>query len=303
MPYGKFTLPANTHRARWKTQFNLNTNNLNPRQFDPKKLAVVKFYSATGFRDLDGRNTDAIEKALLDSREVVWDFDCGGDMKGTSWKYTKPLAPKSDAHSMLIIGYDRTDPKNPYFIAKNSWKGQQLVKMSYDYVKNYGRHGATIIGVEKPRLWSEIGFMGRWFTQLEGKQGVLDVYHLPGINQMNFDYYHQMAEIPERLVDRRVGTFFVDGDPKKAFRVNGEFTPKGLKLIIDWDKPNASYDNAKGKAYEVQLSTNRLSLTGAKVNAVRLESKEAFAIDLPDWKTLPELTTWKFAGRAIPQGK
>ncbi|MCE9532879.1 MAG: C1 family peptidase [Planctomycetes bacterium] len=294
--YRPHALPLDINAAVWQSQFNVNSNNLDPRRFDAVKLAGAKFYSVSGCEGVNGRDPEAIEEALVQNREVVWDFVCAGDMKLPLWRYTEPFKDKGDAiagHSVLIVGYDRTDAANPRFIVKNSWAGQERIEITYDFLRNYGQDGATITAVAAPRTWTEIACIGRFYAEMNGKHGVLDIYHLPGINQMNFDIYQSFGVMKSKVIDRRVGTFYLGGDQSKAYRVNGEMTATGLKLVIDWQNPNAAYDNLKGETFEVKFAAgDKQNLRGAGFRAVRLKSKEAYSLRTPAWGYLPELKGW-----------
>ena len=76
--------------------------------------------------------------------------------------------------------------------------------------------------------------------------------------------------------DRRLGTFYLDGNPLQAFRVNGELHKDGVSLAIDWDNPNQKYD-AEGPPVRLKFaSADKDRLAGKGATAVRLKSKQAF---------------------------
>ncbi len=88
-------------------------------------------------------------------------------------------------HSMLIVGYDRTDPQKSHFIVKNSWGptktpgANDFTYIGYDYLP-YGTNAGYLNGV-KQVSWTGLRFVGRWEVVFDGWKGILDVTHVPGV--------------------------------------------------------------------------------------------------------------------------
>jgi hypothetical protein len=61
------------------------------------------------------------------------------------------LSDNSPGHAVLVVGYDRRDPQQPFFIVKNSWGEDQgedgYFKISYDYFRENATAGYIITGV------------------------------------------------------------------------------------------------------------------------------------------------------------
>jgi hypothetical protein len=265
--------------ANWFFQYEVGRFNLNPKRFDTAALSKATFYSVKTYQDISAKDTDQIEAALAAGREVVWDFDVPESVTApgaTLWDVDPKKMKTVGGHSVLIVGYDRTDPENPVFLIKNSWKGKDKVRASYEFVRRFGVDATTITAVAEPRSWEELACLGRWYVEFDGKKGVLDLYHVPGTAKTNFTKFQLRGSNGEVMVDRRLGTFFLDGDPLKAFRVNGSLHKYGVSLVIDWDTPNLKYD-ATGTPLRLKFSgKGKATMTGTDARAVRLKSAEAF---------------------------
>lgn len=264
--------------ANWYFQYEVGRFNLNPKRLNTVALAKTQFYGVKTYQDISGRDTDQIEAALAAGREVVWDFDVPESVPAsasTTWAVNPKKMKVSSGHSVLIVGYDRTDPENPVFFIKNSWKGMEKVKATYDFVRRFGQDATTITAVNEPKAWVELAGLGRWYVEIEGKKGILDVYHVPGTANTNFAKYKVKGSDGGIAADRRIGTFYLDGNPLQAFRVNGVLHKDGVSVVIDWDNPNQKYD-ATGMAVRMKFAANKDSMAGTNAKAMRLKSKEAF---------------------------
>jgi hypothetical protein len=268
-------------------------------------LQANQYFSVKSFTILPhATDPKAIEKALQEGHEVVWSFTVAGDRKGPVWKYTGPSGPKDGGHAVLLVGYDRTDPANPYFIMKNSWGKTKTpgadgyTYIAYDYL-NYGKEAAYITAVTKPGPRPAYAFFGRWHASLPGHKGILDLYRVPGVLQWLFQQQKRKDAKGQILQDHRLGTFYEDGKVTKAYRVNGSFQGNKVLLTIDWARPNLPFEQFGN--YQVTLSVAKQSphlLTAALTNAAssapgvlaqRLMSPEAFEDEPPSAGVLAEL--------------
>ncbi len=257
----------------WRDQRNANDFNLNPANFarddSPDARFAEHYYSIADMTVLcadDSRvaprrcNTldpSAYEEVLRDGREVSIDFVVRGDRSGAIWQRDDDQ-PRLGGHAMLLVGYDRTDPDNPYFIAKNSWGptsggvggdcGEDgYTCISYDYL-SYIYAAGYIVSVNPPRSWAELAFMGRWDLSFNGIQGTLDIYHIPGIMEGVFEIESDRFT---HYTDRRLGTFYSDtGD---AYRVNGSINERRLDFYIDFDQPRLRWDLLTGHHFTFHM--------------------------------------------------
>ena len=238
----------------WANQYTVSRYNLDPRFLPYSALSAPLYYQVKTVQWLpknDARNAAAIEAVLAGGHEVIWDFRMAGDFSGPVWKYTGP-AGDAIPHRMLLIGYDRTDPQNPYFLVKNSWgdvgvfnANDCFTRIEYRYLE-YGEWASYISAIEPPKPWPELAFIGRWHLELGDRAGTLDIYHLPGMMQKDFDHNQFKDEAGRRIEDRRLGTFYLHNDPDQAYRVNGVIRGNAITLHVDFDDPAARWDRQQG---------------------------------------------------------
>jgi Papain family cysteine protease len=169
------------------------------------------------------------------------------------WTYNGPAKPDSQGHSVLIVGYDRHDTRNPYFIIKNSWGPTQVpgakgfTYVSYEFLQKYGLETAYITGITQ-RSWPELRFVGRWALHFDGWEGILDITHVPGVFQ------GVLNQKKEKTRDQRIGIFFEKDNPSKAFRVNGSMNGNRIDFYIDSKNSNARCDQLGGRHFTYYLS-------------------------------------------------
>jgi len=97
-------------------------------------------YGVTGFvaaNNTQLKNITWYEQQLNAGREIIFGYCIGGaDPKPENDIWDPGEGTNCGGHAILVVGYDRTDPDNPYFIIKNSWGGgnRNFGKLSYDFV-------------------------------------------------------------------------------------------------------------------------------------------------------------------------
>jgi hypothetical protein len=290
----------------WASQFNMDSWNLSPRHLLPATLLAPRYFTVTSFQTLNATSAEAIETALRGGHEVIWDFACSGNCPGDGiWTYNGPPKEGDGGHSMLIVGYDRRDPDKPYFIVKNSWgpsgtpEARGFTYIAYDYLQ-YGATAGYITGVTD-KAWPELRFVGRWELSFDGWKGLLDITHMPGVIQ---DVLKQGGN---NTTDRRMGIFYADNDPTKAYRVNGAVSGNRIDFYIDSDNTNPGWDKRGGRHFTYYLAGDVNLMAGSHRDpdgkvwggfARRLKSDAAFPtgpqqIPVGD---LPELTPFRPAG-------
>nr|HMN28770.1 M12 family metallopeptidase [Caldilineaceae bacterium] len=265
--YANYPL-TDTH---WLVQKNTNDFNLNPANFTrnhspgvPDARKVDQYFSIRSSETICGWDgapacsslTPAdFENVLKGGTEIAIDFKVAGDTSGPLWRFD-PAQTEVGDHAMLLVGFDRTDPANPYFIVKNSWGptaggvggdcGEDgYTCIAYDYL-SYLHSAAHIIEVNPPRDWDHISFIGRWDLSFDGWHGTLDITHMPGTQDAVFENWPY-----ERYPDHRVGAFYdAEGN---AFRVNGAIEGNRLDFYIDSDTPNLRWDQLSGRHFTYYL--------------------------------------------------
>ena len=256
MPYWseEYPVPYDWWESHWSVQRNQSDFNLAPTRLTEQALKASQYFSVKTYRTLsDPRSAKEIERVLAQGYSVVWDFNVA-NTNGPIWRpcgQEQPNCP-SDAHSMLLVGYDRTDPDpaNHYVIAKNSWGptntpgADGFTYIAYDYLR-YGISASYIVAVNPPQAWPELAFVGRWDLTYAGWTGTLDIYHLPGLMQWVFDQQHGIR-------DRRIGSFYDENG--RAYKVNGDIRGDAITFYIDGDNPNARWDQLGGRRFDYRLS-------------------------------------------------
>jgi hypothetical protein len=251
MPYrpGGYVMPP---QENWKSQYVVSAFNLNPRNLPVSALTAARYYSVKSYRQIKNpRNPAVIEKVLARGYEIVCTFNFAGRRPPSGmWTTTGPASPKNDHHAMLVVGYNRKKGHKPYFIVKNSWgptatpSARGFTYISYGYLKRYAEEAAFITAVNRPRPWPALRVLGRWLLSFDGWKGILDIYHVPGAMQWHFEDIKQ-----SRLKDLRIGTFYEQGDPRRAHRVNGRIQGNRIEFYIDWKTPNLRPDRLRGRKF------------------------------------------------------
>jgi hypothetical protein len=236
----------NAWNSPFWTQRRANDINLSPQFLPVSALNAPQYYSVRSFKSIDPKSAREIENAILNEKEVVWDFLVGGDLNTAIWQACPGRSGCTDpaglpGHAMVIVGFNKTslDSSQHYFLVKNSWGGG-FTKISYDYLK-YGIGAVYIDSINPPSGWPALAFIGRWNHNDNGWNGILDIYHLPGIATA------QLASANVFTRDYRIGTYYrSDG---RIFRVNGSISGNTISFRIDMNNPNARWDQLGGQVF------------------------------------------------------
>ncbi len=249
MPYrlSEYSLPHVWNSIHWDSQRNINAWNLDPANLPRSALVASQYHAATGLVDLGeagSRNTATIENALRNGFEVIWDGHVmTGLMNNTAAIWHPAGRTRAGAHSMLIVGYDRTDanPANHHFIVKNSWgptaNPNGYTYIGYDYIASEGINACHLTGATAPAAWPELRAIGRRNLSIDGHRGTLDIYHIPGASTQLWQGYNNT------YVDRRIGTFYdASGN---AHRVNGRINGNQVTFWFKSTNPNMRWDEER----------------------------------------------------------
>ena len=228
----------------WSSQRNVNAWNLDPSNLPHSARNASAYYSATGLVDLGltgARSATAIENALRAGYEVIWDTAIDF---GTGTPIWHPSGAVRDAHSMLIVGYDRTsaNPANHYFIVKNSWgptaNSNGMTHVGYDYLAMHGINACYLTGASTPGPWSALRFLGRRNMSFDGFRGTLDIYHIPGASQETWSSAYGVT-----TTDRRLGVFHDTAG--NVYRVNGQIVGDMVQFWFKPTNPNMRWDEQR----------------------------------------------------------
>lgn len=252
--------PSDSAHPHWSRQFDVSTHNLDPRRLPRSAVEAPLYYGIEEIAWLpreDAAKPEALERLLAEGNEIIWDFKIAGDQLSNPWRYTEPADPMGPGHRMLIVGYDRRDRKSPYFIVKNSWGpttnegAQGFTCVGYDFIK-YGEGASYITRIRQPAPWPELKYIGRWNVRVDDRQGLLDIYHLPGLMRDEFTHHQYLDGRGVVVRDQRLGMFYEDGDPSRAFHVNGNASAGLIQLWIDFDRPTRRWDELTGTKIELR---------------------------------------------------
>ncbi len=168
------------------------------------------------------------------------------------------------SHAVIFLGYNDTDRT---FIVKNSWGGSSFEKWSYDWVSEGEVNDAAIILGLKSDYESPAPedmpqrFIGRWYINMNGIRGELDITRLPGT-------YPSL----NGQVDRRVGAYYAEDG--SVYRVNGQFFGDRLTFYFDENEPNLNYESLQGHRFDAYFryfsiftQRDKMRLAGTMVDA------------------------------------
>ncbi len=175
------------------------------------------------------------------------------------------------SHNIIIIGYDKTDPANPKFLVKDSYYNPPNVpcaslfdKRPYNSLISSPVVGATYItAIREPTTFNELAFMGRWNLSYDGHKGVLDVYHIPGMNYTYSGFGGALREtnggtiIP---VEKRIGVFYDEAG--NTYRVNGKIEGNMMEFYFDLSTPNQRWDQLLGRKFVYYINPASKIMSG-----------------------------------------
>ena len=141
-----------------------------------RRQAFYGFTNATYLGAADVQNPQTLESFIVGGHEIAVDlnlFWSASTADPTILDYD-PTAG-GGAHSMLFVGFDRRDPdpNRHYFIVKNSWGGDSLIKVSYKFVQNATSYGLVANSVAAPATGSppyRSLWIGQWLMDNDGVQ-------------------------------------------------------------------------------------------------------------------------------------
>ena len=242
----EYALPYAWNSTWWDSQKNVNEWNLDPAHLPLAALQASSYYTATGVVDLGAagsRNTTMIESVLRAGYEVIWDGVLKQGVGNAAGIWHSTGLTDSGGHSMLIVGYDRTnaDSNQHYFIVKNSWGNTAnpggYTYIGYDFIASQGLNACYLTGAATPSAWPQLRAIGRRNISFDGHHGTLDIYHLPGSSTALW------ANYGTTYTDRRLGTF-IDA-AGNVFRVNGFISGNTVTFWFKGSNPNMRWDEQR----------------------------------------------------------
>jgi len=262
-----------------ETQFEVNTFNPIQEQITiqkpgnltltplPQNAVENAVYGITGYQTVPNerlRDATWYEEQISMNREVIFACNFISDTRdGIMYPDDKGPNQGDAGHAMLIIGYDRTDSDDPYFIVKNSWGGSGYLKWSYDWLTTDfdGRitQAAVITGVRDPNQtgFRPSLFLGRWKLMTNGVPSRLDIHRDSG--------YYEDSRLGGQE-DNRLGAIIESGT-QNVFRVNGdirdedETADREISFWANAAKPALDYEEQSGTNWIGYLDNDDWTLT------------------------------------------
>ncbi|WNG55323.1 C1 family peptidase [Archangium gephyra] len=203
-------------------------------------------YGVSSYTLLDwaqARDTALIENYISSNREVAIDVSLNWRYNSTTGIHEYDSTVNGGGHSMLIIGYDRSQQ---YFLLKNSWGGSEYVKVSYQFIQNASHGAAVVNGVRDPNSPVRKGqWLGTWDMNHDGWAGKLMVRRIPH----PANAATRLGSYYSGSTGRNVNGYLVDDNRGIYFRVAdttsdtapGTMTGQLFQMYIHgWDPQDAS---------------------------------------------------------------
>ncbi|MBX3144228.1 MAG: fibronectin type III domain-containing protein [Trueperaceae bacterium] len=218
----------------------------------PREALTDAEYGVTGFARLPTNlqhDPALYEQQLVNGNEIVFGFCFNGGSSDADGVWRPGSDDACGGHAVLLIGYDRTDPDDPVFIAKNSWGGSAYQLLDYEFVTESENFlsAHVVTGVRDPGRGNVLPqvALGRWDLIYDGSLATLDINRLPG--------YYQASQLGG-LQDRRLGLLTDDlGD---SYRVNGAVDAANLSVEfhVDFAAPEIDYETLSGTHFTGYVS-------------------------------------------------
>ncbi len=235
-------------------------NDYNATQLTDSVLTAAVYYGAT-------TGVEFTSAQYLNPAEYEKILDLG---------YEISVLINGGSHNVVIIGYDKTDPANPMFLVKDSYYNPPGVacaslfdKRSYSALIASPVIGATYItAIREPASFNELAFMGRWNLNFDGHKGILDVYHIPGLNYTAKAFGGALRETDGGTIingDNRIGVFYDEAG--NAFRVNGKISGNMMEFYFDLSSPNQRWDQLLGRRFLYYINPSSKIMSGFHADA------------------------------------
>ena len=154
-------------------------------QHIPLSARLMAQYGAlesSTFSGLPSTEIPKIETRLRNGQEVLISIQLTWRNSSTKAKTKIYDSANKGNHLILIVGYDKTNPSDPYFLVKNSW-GEGVLRVNYDVFRNQtSLYWGVIQSVKPVNGPNPSRWIGRWQMQHDRWRGVLILRRLWEVN-------------------------------------------------------------------------------------------------------------------------
>jgi hypothetical protein len=225
-----------------------------------------------------------IEEFLKNKKEVIFSINLRWMDKADSPK-TKIYSANvnNGAHLMLIVGYDKTNANDPYFLVKNSW-ADGIIRVHYDVLRNQNSISYGTIDEVTELFWPNPDrWIGKWEMKHDRWRGELKIRRI------------SEANIEGRSREYRLGEYLHQNGKRHC--VYGGFTNGSTRLLMKIDFNSEIQD----RNYNVRFSANNPPVNVvAKDVCPPTPSGQSFVIDLPLNNNTQGQGTTEWNNRSFP---
>jgi len=151
--------------------FEYSTSNIS---HQARAAAIYGATQTTSHGGAQARNAQTIENYLRQGKEVIVGMSLFWRDHPTQIKTKIPNNQTLGGHMMLIVGFDKTNSRDPHFLIKNSW-GEGIIRVSYPTVLQNTTHIGVIDDVWNPDWGSRAHWVGQWDMQHDNWHGRLTI--------------------------------------------------------------------------------------------------------------------------------
>jgi hypothetical protein len=231
-----------------------------------RQLAVYGIGTYRHHTGGDARDTTRIENYLKAGQEVVIGMTLRWRAAARMAKTMIYDSTGTGAHMMVIVGFDKTDSANPYFLIKNSW-ADGILRVHYDVVRNQTNSEIGVIdSVRDQTQPSTSRWLGRWEMRHDNWRGELFLRRSVESNLNRTSGYLRLGEYHHQNGKRHCvyGTWG-PYTKKLMLKINFDSTIEDKEYTVTYNpsKPSVKVvaksvcpETASGQYFELNMATN-----------------------------------------------
>lgn len=232
-----------------------------------RQMAMYGANQAWRWGNYDATNTMKIEAFLRAGIEVIYGLDLkwkAAPEKAKTMLYDKDAS--GGGHMMLIVGYDKTDAANPYFLVKNSW-GDGILRLHYDIIRNQTNAEIGVIeSVREVNTHHPTRWLGAWQMKHDRWVGKLYIRRAYEMAQDRYSGYLRVGEYHHQNGQRycAYGTWNAQAN-KLMMKINFDKPILNNYYSVKWDKDRPAVNvlakdvcspDASGQYFELNMANN-----------------------------------------------